>query len=204
MRAKDYKGPSIDVAEPSLIVMAYDELNDSLGDVHHSLRSGTPQSTGVLAFNWQANSFAADLGANPHRSDALHAGQTPAIAFAQNQRDEVRDLDDLAGSLAAEPRMKQQTYVLFDAPRRGDGVRIQGDTTPTLAARMGTGGLNTPMIATSSVRRLTPLECERLQGFPGGWTDIPGNSDTQRYRQLGNAVAVPVVEWIMRRIGEES
>ena len=35
-----------------------------------------------------------------------------------------------------------------------------------------------------------------------GWTDIPGNSDTQRYRQLGNAVAVPVAEWIMRRIAE--
>jgi DNA (cytosine-5)-methyltransferase 1 len=48
----------------------------------------------------------------------------------------------------------------------------------------------------SSVRRLTPLECERLQGFPDGWTDIPGNSDTQRYRQLGNAMAVPVVEWL--------
>jgi DNA (cytosine-5)-methyltransferase 1 len=52
----------------------------------------------------------------------------------------------------------------------------------------------------ATVRRLTPLECERLQGFPDNWTDIPGNSDTQRYRQLGNAVAVPVVEWIMRRI----
>jgi DNA (cytosine-5)-methyltransferase 1 len=52
----------------------------------------------------------------------------------------------------------------------------------------------------TGVRRLTPLECERLQGFPDGHTDIPGNSDTQRYRQLGNAVAVPVAEWIMRRL----
>ena len=50
------------------------------------------------------------------------------------------------------------------------------------------------------VRRLTPLECERLQGFPDGWTD--GQSDSARYKQLGNAVAVPVVEWIMRRIAE--
>lgn len=48
------------------------------------------------------------------------------------------------------------------------------------------------------IRRLTPTECERLQGFPDGWTD--GQSDSARYRQLGNAVAVPVVEWIMRRI----
>jgi DNA (cytosine-5)-methyltransferase 1 len=48
------------------------------------------------------------------------------------------------------------------------------------------------------VRRLTPRECERLQGFPDDWT--AGQSDAQRYRQLGNAVAVPVVEWIGRRI----
>ena len=50
------------------------------------------------------------------------------------------------------------------------------------------------------VRRLTPLETERLQGFPDGWTDIPGMSDRQRYRQTGNAVAVPVAEWIMRQM----
>jgi DNA (cytosine-5)-methyltransferase 1 len=50
------------------------------------------------------------------------------------------------------------------------------------------------------VRRLTPTECERLQGFPDGWTD--GQADTQRYKQLGNAVAVPVAEWIGRRIME--
>lgn len=48
------------------------------------------------------------------------------------------------------------------------------------------------------VRRLTPTECERLQGFPDGWTE--GQSDAQRYKQLGNAVAVPVAEWIGRRI----
>ena len=41
------------------------------------------------------------------------------------------------------------------------------------------------------VRRLTPLECERLQGFPTGWTDIPGASDTARYKALGNSIALP-------------
>jgi site-specific DNA-cytosine methylase len=52
--------------------------------------------------------------------------------------------------------------------------------------------------ATSIVRRLTPTECERLQGFPDGWTD--GQADSHRYKQMGNAVAVPVVEWIINRI----
>ena len=50
------------------------------------------------------------------------------------------------------------------------------------------------------IRRLTPLECERLQGFPDSWTDIPGASDSARYKALGNSVAIPCVEFIMARI----
>jgi len=52
------------------------------------------------------------------------------------------------------------------------------------------------------VRRLTPTECERLQGFPDGWTE--GQSDSARYRQLGNAVCVPVAEWIGKRLLESA
>ena len=50
------------------------------------------------------------------------------------------------------------------------------------------------------IRRLTPLECERLQGFPDGWTNIPGASDSARYRALGNSVPVPCVEFIMKSL----
>ena len=50
------------------------------------------------------------------------------------------------------------------------------------------------------IRRLTPLECERLQGFPDGWTDLPGVSDSARYKALGNSVAIPCVEYVMHRI----
>ena len=54
------------------------------------------------------------------------------------------------------------------------------------------------------VRRLTPTECERLQGFPDGWTAIPYRgkpaSDGPRYKALGNSMAVPVMAWIGRRI----
>ena len=50
------------------------------------------------------------------------------------------------------------------------------------------------------IRRLTPLECERLQGFPDFWTDLPGASDSSRYKALGNSVAIPCVEYIMRGI----
>ena len=50
------------------------------------------------------------------------------------------------------------------------------------------------------IRRLTPLECERLQGFPDYWTDIPGASDSARYKALGNSVAIPCVDFILRGI----
>lgn len=121
-----------------------------------------------------------------------------------------------------------QTLFVFYG-NRVDDVRIQDGKINTLQARMGTGGNNMPMVANiksydeyndsvsdthhtlrsgtkqstgvvadSQVRRLTPLECERLQGFPDGWTE--GQSDTHRYKQMGNAVAVPVVEWLIKGI----
>ena len=73
------------------------------------------------------------------------------------------------------------------------------DTTGGYATAQGGTVVKTPM----AVRRLTPTECERLQGFPDSWTDIPGASDSARYRALGNAWAVPVGEWVMKRIVRE-
>lgn len=57
---------------------------------------------------------------------------------------------------------------------------------------------STGVVMESTVRRLTPVECERLQGFPDDWT--AGQSDSTRYKQMGNAVAVPVVEWLIGNI----
>lgn len=67
-------------------------------------------------------------------------------------------------------------------------------TVPAMGAKAGGNGIATD----STVRRLTPLECERLQGHPDGWTE--GQSDAQRYKQMGNGVAVPVFEWVARRL----
>lgn len=87
---------------------------------------------------------------------------------------------------------------------------ITGDMAPTLQAQTseGRGGSEGPKaLVENGVRRLTPTECERLQGFPDGWT-IPDETDWReypkpdgpRYAQMGNAVTVPVAEWIGRRI----
>ncbi len=82
-----------------------------------------------------------------------------------------------------------------------DGVRLLGEQSMTLSAMMGTGGGNTPMLASSGVvRRLTPLECERLMGFPDDHTrwgiDGKEQTDAHRYKQCGNAVVTPVAKWV--------
>lgn len=268
------------------------------------------------------------------------------VAFAQNQRDEVCDLHNIASALGAQPGMKQQTFIasfsagagatagtigyaeevaptlkgspsgncmpsvmcLHDqggqrmdvcenmigtlrANEKGHQplvyenhgvdarIRESGEVSPTVTARYGTGGGNTPLVqepnevycivgniidrqpenggngcgyqenlaytittvdrhavyarqrvdefsnddiaSTQSarqakdatdlvmepdrqyarlIRRLTPGECELLQGFPPGWTDIPSASDSARYRALGNSVPVPCVEFIMKSL----
>jgi len=71
---------------------------------------------------------------------------------------------------------------------------------PTLKIGSGSGGEPTSVAGHFGVRRLTPTELERLQGFPDGYTNIPGAADGPRYRALGNAVSVPVVAWIMRNL----
>lgn len=62
------------------------------------------------------------------------------------------------------------------------------------------GGSENLAVIQNLVRRLTPLECERLQGFPDGWTNIPKASDSPRYKALGNSVAIPCVDFILQGI----
>ena len=102
-------------------------------------------------------------------------------------------------SRRARDLIKYEEPIVFYGNRVAD-IRIQDDKVNTLQARMGTGGNNMPLVAEPKayVRRLTPVECERLQGFPDNWTE--GQSDSARYKQMGNAVAVPVVEWIIGNI----
>ena len=110
--------------------------------------------------------------------------------------------------------------------RQGLGVGEDGDPSPTITntftpgvvavdtynhsisninqtLRKGNAGIDHTggVIENAVVRRLTPIECERLQGFPDNWTE--GQADTNRYKQMGNAVAVPVVEWIIAGIAAQ-
>jgi DNA (cytosine-5)-methyltransferase 1 len=115
-------------------------------------------------------------------------------AFAQNQREEVRELE-VAGALPSIRRgdAKNETLLAevnaFDA--RQSNVIQYGDKT---------GPLDTTGVQqAAAVRRLTPRECERLQGFPDDYTAIPYKGkpavDGPRYKALGNSMAVPVMRW---------
>lgn len=107
---------------------------------------------------------------------ALGASSPQAVAFVQNSRDEVRLMNGdgcITGTLAAQPGMKQQTYIQ----------------------------------AEMAVRRLTPIECERLMGFPDNFTRIPWNKkppencpNGPRYKALGNSIATTVLTWIGKKI----
>ena len=301
------------------------------GILRRSSERGKPLPTALRS--------ALELQAGLREDASLAAGN---IAFAANQRDEVRDLHDVAGALGAQPGMKQQTFIAESAPvlclndqggqvmncsvnitgtlraqerghqplvyeNHGIDSRYTGphEVSPTISARCGTGGNNVPLVEQDAsiycivgniidrqsenggngcgyqegisytltamdrhaiysrqrvdvfvenevactesarqhkdatdlvmqpyqetvgtlvrsdhkgisnqyvsddkcildspnlIRRRTPLECERLQGFPDGWTNIPGASDSARYKALGNSVAIPCVEYVMRGI----
>lgn len=165
----------------------------------------------------------------------LKTDHNPDVAFASNQRDEVRELE-VAGALAAQPGIKQQTYIcradgqanamtsvdmaptltshakkdpplIYPAEDSiGEDALIQRDMSATLSTHntqtLITGGREKRSL---TVRRLTPRECERLQGFPDDYTDIPYRNkehapDGPRYKALGNSMAVPVMRWIGERI----
>lgn len=105
--------------------------------------------------------------------------------------------EDLAYTLTAADRHAVYSRQRVDDFRRNDVVSTQSarqhkDATDLICQQAESYAY--------LIRRLTPLEGERLQGFPDGWTDIPGASDSARYKALGNSVAIPCVEFIMSRI----
>lgn len=126
---------------------------------------------------------------------AQHGTDPHAVCIGFNGGSEIRD--DCGGAVSFEPGL---------AKREGEGHRFSDEVASTLRADMGD---NRPAVATVDyiVRRLTPLECERLQGLPDGYTLIPHRGkpaaecpDTPRYKALGNGWAVNCARWICQRI----
>lgn len=217
------------------------ELGVGESDVMNTLDTTNNTAVAALDFKVKPVAFPYSQGAKARSlgiseiSPTLKTDHNPVVAFASNQRDEVRELE-VAGALAAQPGIKQQTYIcradgqanamtsvdmaptltshakkdpplIYPAEDLiGEDALIQRDMNATLSTHntqtLITGGREKRSL---TVRRLTPRECERLQGFPDDYTDIPYRNkehapDGPRYRALGNSMAVPVMRWIGERI----
>ncbi len=132
-------------------------------------------------------------------SPTLLGHHTPGVCISIDE--ECNPADNLSGPLIRGGDGGRHAAVLVaptltasnDPSRSPQSTEVTQQVAAVVAA---TGGM--------IVRRLTPVECERLQGFPDGWTDIgtaaKPSSDGNRYKQLGNAVTVNVAEWIAKRI----
>lgn len=155
----------------------------------------------VLAFDTTQITSATNRN-NPKPGDPCHplaaGAHPPAIAFPANlSGTQHASAEDLCPSLGAiNPMAVAHVPVGFPATAhtlRGEGFDASEDGT----------GRGTPLVPTQAmqVRRLTPIECERLQGFPDNWTRVKWRGkdtppDGPRYKALGNSMAVPVMRWI--------
>jgi DNA (cytosine-5)-methyltransferase 1 len=105
------------------------------------------------------------------------------------------------------------SYSSFNPARSEGNAVICSNVAPTISSsgppysRTGNSYVESEALVTNNnmrVRRITPIECERLQGFPDNYTNTPTSSDATRYKALGNSMAVPVMKWIGQRINELS
>jgi DNA (cytosine-5)-methyltransferase 1 len=134
--------------------------------------------------------------------DDQQTGQLVAYPLAMRGRDNGAELEmgeegTYNALRAGNGGSSLANWVAFSENQRGEV--LETDYARQVTTGGGKPGQGYPAVRQGmAVRRLTPMECERLQGFPDGWTE--GFPDSVRYRMLGNTVAVPCAEWIGRRI----
>ena len=128
--------------------------------------------------------------------------QEPAHAMFSRQRVDVFREDAVASTQSARQHKDATDLVMDVAGLDCRNGWENGDLCGTLQQGTTGSSLNSihPVRTGQFIRRLTPLECERLQGFPDHWTDLPGASDSARYKALGNSVAIPCVDFVLRGI----
>jgi DNA (cytosine-5)-methyltransferase 1 len=153
------------------------------------------------------------MGIQEELSHTLRGGRTQAVAYAIQERAVSENLNagpqgmgvqaDLAYTLEARHHVQAAAY---DVRGREGGAQFEGPH-DTANIRAASGGSSRSYVVTWAVRRLTPVECARLQGFPDQWTAIARGkagaddcADGPQYKAYGNSMAVNVMRWIGQRI----
>lgn len=178
------------------------------------------QASFAAGFCAGAGASAGGIGYSEELSPTLKASPSgnmmPSVLCLNDQGGRNMELSrDCVGTLRAQEHGHQPLVFA----NHGQDSRFSGpfDVSPTICAGAGEGGNNLPFAVEQDVagtlcardgkglvvesplliRRLVPLECELLQGFPPHWTEIPGASDTARYKALGNSIAIPCAEFVL-------
>jgi DNA (cytosine-5)-methyltransferase 1 len=145
-------------------------------------------------------------------SETFLAQSIPGSVYENHPSDSrVKELGDVSSTVRARWGTGGGNAPMVSQPVGTDlyNCTITGDISMTLKRGDGNPAINQPTVMqTMAVRRLTPVECERLQGFPDNYTNIPWRKaaespDGPRYKALGNSWAVPVVAWIGKRIQDQ-
>jgi DNA (cytosine-5)-methyltransferase 1 len=200
---KDYKARETDVAQP---LMASGPVGGNQGGDFVTYPIDTQNMTEGH------NSGGKGFGAEIDPSFTLTKGHSHAVAYDLRGREGGSQLagpHDTANIRAASGG-SSKSYVMQPEAMFTDTYNgaVTGEVAATLGTRSGDGISSGPsLLQQSAVRRLTPVECERLQGFPDNFTAIPWGKkvaedcpDGPRYKALGNSMAVPVMRWIGERI----
>jgi DNA (cytosine-5)-methyltransferase 1 len=189
-------------------------------NIGSALRARDCKGFGDLVMSFPADMSGTQRGVQENKTGALRTGgQSAAVCYGipgnhigrkpENGGNATAVMDNKSPALTAADRHAVAVYENHMQDSRVKEVEVA----PSLSAKAGTGGGNLPLVQTAaflnnmSVRLLTPIECERLQGFPDNFTQIPWKGkapelcpDGPRYKAIGNSMAVPVLKWIGERI----
>jgi DNA (cytosine-5)-methyltransferase 1 len=233
-------GPKHDICTETFMVQSF------AGSISHTLdtanggkgssEDGTGKGVPIIAFTAQGSGADATMDLTPtlraggHRNSHANAGVVPAIAFAQNNRGEVR-FESGHGQVACtvlsngKPGYGVPMVACVALRGRQHGLAAELGSSVAAALRASGGGADKPHVLAPDfeahfrydwndpgpgdwspwrVRRLMPVECERLQGMPDDYTLIPYRgkpaADAPRYKAIGNSMAVPCITWIGERL----
>ena len=180
-----------------------------------TLVTGIKETSGAISFQERAGKPGGGKGIliQNERTGALSTLNNQSVCCLNDQGGSQMNVsDNVSGTLRAQEHGHQPMVMEpFNSSKNSYHTRFTNDGKAETLVATDYKDPQTVTCINSVVRRLTPLECERLQGFPDGWTDIgdwvdskgklhKGDADSPRYKALGNSIALPFWEWMAKRI----